>query len=222
MSKTTALLDGAEVQPEEATHPDDGTSEEEKTTLQRHIEFWDPKGTGVIWPRDVYAGFRRLGFSRAFSTAITPIISGGLSFNTQTSKIPDPRLPVYVERIHLGIHTSDTGSYDAKGHFDSKRFDEVFAQYDIGNKGGLTQEEVKALTRGQREPKDPKGWTGSWIEWNISFHLAARESPDGKLLLYKEDLLGIMDGTLFPKISKEVAEGTWVRHGHLSPGLRRP
>lgn len=45
----------------------------------------------MIWPRDVYAGFRRLGFSRAFSTAITPIISGGLSFNTQTSKIPDPR-----------------------------------------------------------------------------------------------------------------------------------
>lgn len=33
----------------------------------------------------------------------------------------------------------------------------------------------------------------------MSFHLAAKESPDGKLLLWKEDVLGIMDGTLFHK-----------------------
>lgn len=56
----------------------------------------------------------------------------------------------------------------------------------------------------------------AWIEWNISFHLAARESPDGKLLLYKEDLLGIMDGTLFPKcawVGGDRCPG-WVK-GHV-------
>jgi peroxygenase len=37
------------------------------TALQQHILFWDPDNGSILWPSDIYSGFRALGFNIPFS-----------------------------------------------------------------------------------------------------------------------------------------------------------
>lgn len=54
------------------------------------------------------AGFRRLGFNLLISALAVPFIHGSFSYPTSHSWIPDPRLPIYLDRMHRTKHGSDS------------------------------------------------------------------------------------------------------------------
>jgi hypothetical protein len=60
-----------------------------------------------VW-RVACAGFRRLGFNLVISALAVPFIHGSFSYPTSHSWIPDPRLPIYLDRIHRTKHGSDS------------------------------------------------------------------------------------------------------------------
>lgn len=70
--------------------------------MQQHVLFWDRDSDGIIWPQDVYRGFRKLGFNLLFSLLAAIVISMGLSYPTRIahSYIPDPFFRIYVTSIH--------------------------------------------------------------------------------------------------------------------------
>jgi peroxygenase len=81
------------------------------------------------------------------------------------------------------------------------QFEEVFSKYDRGNKGGLDLSDIMRLVKGNRNVFDPYGWTAAFLEWGVSYYLAAKETSRGKLLL-KDDLCAIFDGCYFYDTAK--------------------
>ncbi|RVX70671.1 hypothetical protein B0A52_05321 [Exophiala mesophila] len=167
------------------------------TALQQHVLFWDQDNDGIIWPLDVYRGFRALGFSIIFSFGglLIPLL---FSYRTRLvrSYIPDPFFRLYVSGIHNAKHTSDTGIFDVKGHFVSARFDAMFDQFDHTNSGGLSARELWALLKYHRSAWDPAGSSFAFMEmWTTSLLI----QRDGRVS--KEDLKGCYDGSLFWKIA---------------------
>lgn len=65
---------------------------------------------------------------------------------------------------------------------------------------------------------DPVGWTAGWLEWNVSYYLAAQDTPRGKLLL-KDDVRSIIDGTLFHRIARDTKAGKLRRASIFKAGL---
>ena len=65
---------------------------------------------------------------------------------------------------------------------------------------------------------DPVGQTAGWLEWNVSYYLAAQDTPRGKLLL-KDDVRSIIDGTLFHRIARDVKSGKLRRASIFKAGL---
>ncbi|EFN52997.1 hypothetical protein CHLNCDRAFT_12749, partial [Chlorella variabilis] len=167
--------------------------------LQQHVAFWDPDRDGVIWPGDTFRGFRRLGFNLFVSSLAVPVIHGTFAYWSSPSWIPDPMMRIHVSRQRLQgrtKHGSDSETYDTEGRFVPQKFEEIFSKYDTDNKGGLTLSDVNEMVRGNRNIMDPVGWIAEWLEWNTSFYLAAKDTPQGRMLL-KDDARALIDGTMF-------------------------
>jgi len=189
-----------------------------KTVLQRHQEFWDMDQDGVIWPSDTFVGFNRLGFPAVLSVIAVLVIHGTFSYWSGDSWIPHLGFPIKLKNAHKTKHGSDSETYDTEGRFVPEKFEEVFSKYDKGNKGGLTLAEIRSMTRGNRNIMDPIGWIAEWLEWNVSYYLCAMNTSKGKMLL-KDDALAIIDGTMFPKIAREIEAGRLHRPSMFKAGL---
>jgi hypothetical protein len=159
--------------------------------------FWDRDGDGQIFPWDVYVGFRELGFNIIFSILAVLIININFSYPTRLaySWLPDPYFRVYVPSIHKAKHGSDSGTYDPEGRFIPQAFENLFSKYDSDNDGAITLWEMFHLMHGHRCAADPFGWGAAFFEWGTTWLLIQK---DGKI--YKEDLRGVYDGSLFWKI----------------------
>ncbi|KAL4737668.1 Caleosin related protein-domain-containing protein [Aspergillus similis] len=171
----------------------------ELTPMQQHILFWDRDRDGQIYPYDTYRGFRDLGFNILFSFLAMLIINLNFSYPTRLaySFFPDPRFRVYVDSIYKAKHGSDSGSFDAEGRFVPQHFEDMFAKYDGDQDGALTFGELFNMMHGNRCAADPFGWGAAFFEWVTTWLLIQK---DGKV--YKDDLLGVYDGSLFWKIAK--------------------
>ncbi|CBF78379.1 hypothetical protein AN8591.2 [Aspergillus nidulans FGSC A4] len=171
----------------------------EYTPMQQHILFWDRDRDGQIYPYDTYRGFRDLGFNILFSFLAVLIINLNFSYPTRLahSFLPDPRFRVYVDSIYKAKHGSDSGSFDAEGRFIPQHFEDMFAKYDGDQDGALTFGELFNMMHGNRCAADPFGWGAAFFEWVTTWLLIQK---DGKV--YKDDLLGVYDGSLFWKIAK--------------------
>nr|AEB77763.1 caleosin [Auxenochlorella protothecoides] len=169
------------------------------TVMQQHIAFWDRDHDGVIYPHDTFIGFRRLGFNLAICLASVPIIHGTFAWWSQDNWLPNPMFPILVKNIHRGKHGSDSEVYDTEGRFVPEKFEEIWSKYDKGNKGALTKHEIWTMIKGQRNIMDPVGWTAAWLEWFVSYLLVARQDK----MMYKDDVRGILDGTIFYQIAQE-------------------
>ncbi|KAI1805319.1 Caleosin-domain-containing protein [Daldinia bambusicola] len=180
------------------------------STLQQHIAFFDPDNDGIIWPADVYNGFRALGFNVLFSLGAL-LIPVFFSYPTRLGRswLPDPRLRIYVDDIHMAKHGSDTGVYDADGHFSPGRFDRVFARFDSDGVGGLSVGDLRALLSKDRCAADPAGWSFAFMEFWTTWLLLQK---DGRV--WKDDLRACYEGTLFWKISEERTKGDGWRKGY--------
>ncbi|PSC73727.1 caleosin CLO3-2 isoform B [Micractinium conductrix] len=192
------------------------------TVMQQHIAFWDRDNDGMLWPSDTYVGFRKLGFNVFLSAIAVPIIHGTFSWWTQNSWLPDPAFRIRMGNIHRGKHGSDSETYDTEGRFVPQKFEELFSKYDKGNKGGLSFQDVQDMVRGNRNIMDPTGWIAGWLEWNVSYYMAAKDTPRGRLLL-KDDVRRIIDGTIFYAVAREVEAGR-LRMRQLQGGMepRKP
>lgn len=185
----------------------------------QHVAFWDRDSDGIMWPTDTYVGFRKLGFNVFISALAVPVIHGTFSWWTQDAWMPDPFFRIQLKNIHRGKHGSDSETYDTEGRFVPQKFEEIFSKYDHGNKGGLTLSEVNEMVRGNRNIADPNGWVAGWLEWNTTFYMIAKDTPQGRLLL-KEDMRAVIDGTIFYTYAKEVEAGR-LKQKQLHGGAER-
>jgi peroxygenase len=177
----------------ESRHPD-----RPLVALQKHVVFWDQDCDGIIWPHQVYEGFRALGFCIPFAlgSLLIPLF---FSYPTRLghSWIPDPFFRIYVNAGHKCIHGSDTGIYTFEGHFHEQRFEEVFTHFDRSGTGGLSAEDLLQLLNRNRCAWDILGWFFAFMEWWTTWLLMQK---DGRV--WKDDLRACYDGTLFWKIQK--------------------
>ncbi|KAL4936799.1 hypothetical protein BDV06DRAFT_227559 [Aspergillus oleicola] len=171
----------------------------EFTPMEQHILFWDRDGDGQIYPYDTYRGFRELGFNILFSLLAMLIINLNFSYPTRLghSFIPDPRFRVYVDSIYKAKHGSDSGTFDPEGRFVPQAFENMFSKYDKDHTGALTLNELFDMMHGNRCAIDPFGWGAAFFEWGTTWLLIQK---GGKV--YKDDLQGVYDGSIFWKITK--------------------
>jgi hypothetical protein len=134
-----------------------------RTALQRHCDFWDSDGDGLIYPWDIYRGFRKLGFhfSLCLWAAVTMAICA--SYNTHTSYIPHPLFAINLNNINSNRHGSSTGTYDMDGELDERRFEAIFQKYARG-KDYLTLWSTYNVWRNQRCGLDFFGWFAGGLE----------------------------------------------------------
>lgn len=180
------------------------------TALQQHVLFWDRDSDNIIYPHDVYTGFREIGFSIPFSlTAL--LIPVFFSYPTRLghSYLPDPLFRIYVDSIHKAKHGSDTGIYDLKGDFRAEYFEDVFREFDGENSEGIHAWDLWRMVGRNRLAADPAGWTFAVMEWSTTWILLQR---DGRVL--KDDLRACYDGTLFWTLKREREEEVVATRGY--------
>jgi len=193
------------------------TSSKSRTALQKHVDFFDTNHDGKITLFDTYHGLRRLGLGAVRSAAFAGVINGALG--SSTSGIPS--LTVDAERIHAGMHRSDTGVYDKNGRFSRPRFRRLFTSYDADGEGALDGEALTRLFADNRT--DLVGHLGSKAEFGLLLELAG-EDRHGKKVLTRVRLEGFYDGSLFYQLAEEVAarrESEWAMlRGVIAGGIR--
>lgn len=193
MEEDTALLTGS-----------DNTShglKNDAVQLQDHIGFWDPDNDGIIYPMDVYRGFRDLGFSIAYSicSLFIPLLFSYITRPGQPHNTTrDLRFPICMKHIDKAIHSSDSSVFDSDGHFHKDKFDDMFDRVDTSKQGVLTTYQFIRLWRSNCSRLDPGGWLYSFMEMLTTFLLIQRR---GKI--FKQDLLGCYDGSIFFKIKEQ-------------------
>ena len=132
--------------------------------VQQHVEYFGTDRDGVIWPQDTYNGCRGYGWSIPLSFLATLIINLNLSYPTVPGYLPDPYFRIYVDRIYKDKHGSDSMTYDCEGRFRPQNFEDLFAKYDKGDKGGLDKSDFWRAWKGQRLVFDFFGWTATFLE----------------------------------------------------------
>ncbi|KAG9001193.1 hypothetical protein FRB90_011663 [Tulasnella sp. 427] len=171
------------------------------TALQKHVGWWDQDNDGVIWPSDIYHGFRALGFGVTLSVMSAIVICISLSYVSGSTWYPDWAFRIYIAGIHKAKHGSDSDVYNRKGVFDGRAFEEIFTTYaDPPNYDSLTSAQLFQLIKGNADPYDFFGWQANFLEWASFYVLLWPE--DGRIT--KTDLKALYDGSLFPRIAKKV------------------
>ncbi|KAK5132016.1 hypothetical protein LTR08_000437 [Meristemomyces frigidus] len=163
------------------------------TVLQQHVSYWDQDADGIIWPTDIWFGVRAWGWNLLLSAFANFIISASLSYPTGPSCLPDPFLRIHMANIHKDKHGSDSMSFDNEGRFSPQKFEDFFAKYDRGQKGGLDLFDIARGLKGQRMAFDYFGWSAAFLEWMATYLLIWPD--DGALR--KEDVRRVFDGSLF-------------------------
>ncbi|KAH7398209.1 Caleosin related protein-domain-containing protein [Pyrenochaeta sp. MPI-SDFR-AT-0127] len=178
-------------------HHNQRTSNTKRSALRRHCDFWDSDQDGLIYPWDIFVGFRKLGFNIALClwAAISMAICS--SYGTQAGWLPHPLLAINLNNINCNRHGSTTGAYDMDAELDMRRFEAIFAKY-AGGKDYLTWRTVYDVWRGQCCANDWFGWFAGGLEWIAMYILLWPR--DGKMR--KEDVLGVYDGTIFSRIAE--------------------
>ncbi|CBX93735.1 hypothetical protein IAQ61_003622 [Plenodomus lingam] len=168
-----------------------------RSALQRHCDFWDADQDGVIYPWDIFVGFRRLGFNIALCIWAAVTMCMCSSYSTQTSWIPHPMFAINLDKIDCCRHGSTTGAYDLDAELDLNRFEAIFRKYAEG-KDYLTLRTMYKVWRGQCCANDFFGWFAGGLEWVALYILLWPQ--DGRLR--KQDIQGVYDGSIFFEIAK--------------------
>ena len=177
-----------------------------RTVLQQHCDFFDRRGTGVLWPSDTFIGFHALGFNVLICLFAAVIIHVNFSYATVDGVLPDPFFRVFLANIHRAKHGSDSGTYDNEGRFVPQAFENFWTKY-AGGKDSMTVRETWAGVSGQRCIADPIGWSAAVLEWTATWILLWPQ--DGKIR--KEDVRGVFDGSLFYTVAERNTGRPWKR-----------
>ncbi|XP_021293142.1 probable peroxygenase 5 isoform X2 [Herrania umbratica] len=172
----------------------------DQNVLQKHVAFFDRNHDGLIYPWETFEGFRAIGAGYMLSIASAILINMALSRKTRPGKF-SLLFPIEVKNIQMGKHGSDSGVYDSEGRFVPLKFEEIFSKFARTHSNALTSDELMAMLKANREPKDYKGWIGSWAEWRTLYSLC----KDHHGLLRKETIRAVYDGSLFEHMEREKA-----------------
>ena len=180
------------------------------TALQKHVAFFDRDNDNILWPWDIYNGFRELGFGIIFSigSLLIPLFFS-YPTNLAYSYFPDPFFRIYVNSMHKAKHGSDTGIYDSDGHLRPALFNELFDKFDKSGTGSLDVDELWMLLSKNRAAADPAGWSFAFMEWWTTWLLLQK---DGRV--WKEDLRQCYDGSLFWRIRDDRMKDKGWRQGY--------
>ncbi|KAK8938019.1 putative peroxygenase 4 [Platanthera guangdongensis] len=173
----------------------------ELTPLQKHAAFFDRNKDGIVYPWETFQGFRAIGAGIGLSVMAAAFINGLLAPKTRTGMIPSPLFPIYVKNINKGKHGSDSGTYDAEGRFVPEKFEEIFQKHARTHPNALTSDELAAMLRSNRVPKDFMGWIGASSEWRLLYSLC----KDKNGLLQKETIRAVYDGSLFSTLEEQAS-----------------
>ncbi|XVF85428.1 hypothetical protein PTKIN_Ptkin17bG0117300 [Pterospermum kingtungense] len=174
----------------------------DQNVLQKHAAFFDRNHDGLIYPWETFQGLRAIGAGYLLSFVGAIFINLGLSGKTRPGKFPSLLFPIEVKNIQLGKHGSDSGVYDSEGRFVPLKFEEIFIKYARTHANALTSDELNAMLKANREPKDYKGWIGGLAEWKVLYSLC----KDKNGLLKKETVKAVYDGSLFAHMERERLE----------------
>lgn len=177
-----------------------------RTALQRHVDFFDRDGNGVLTIREIASGLNRLQIG-PFVTRLPVAILVALLLGRKTWGVVYPTLTINVDAIHRGRHKSTTGIFGPDGELDEARFVELFQRYDGDRDGFIEESELGGMMRGIASP----GFANA-----LSRFLARQELPtlmrefgerraDGATVLSRETLGQFYAGDLFPKLADAVA-----------------
>ncbi|PWA79066.1 caleosin-related, EF-hand domain pair [Artemisia annua] len=183
--------------------------ESDQNVLQKHVAFFDRNKDGVIYPWETYQGFRAIGSGILLSLVAAIFINVSLSGKTRPGKkFPNLLFPIYLENIHLAKHGSDSGVYDTHGRLVHSKFEEIFHKHAHTSSDALTADELNEFVKGNREPKDYKGWIGGLVEWKFLHHIA----KDNKGVLEKDTIKAVYDGSLFEKLAEQKTNSAKKKH----------
>lgn len=182
----------------------------ESQVVQQHVEYWDTDHDGIIWPQDTYIGCRKWGWSPPLAALVAFIINVNLSYPTVPGFLPDPFFRIYMNKLYKDKHGSDSMTYDNEGRFKPQNFEDIFAKYDEGNKGGLDVWDLLRFWKGQRMVFDFFGWSATFLECKSYPRSRTRSFIDVIIglatylllwpedgILRKEDIRGVYDGSIF-------------------------
>lgn len=139
------------------------------------------------------------GWHPALALLATYIINFNLSYPTCPGILPDPFFRIWLDKVYKDKHGSDSMTYDNEGRFKPQNFEDIFAKYDRGNKGGLTVGDLWHFWNGQRMVFDFFGWSATFFEWLAVYLLIWPR--DG--IMRKEDIRGVFDGSIFYRKAEE-------------------
>ena len=142
------------------------SSNTRRSALRRHCDFWDTDQDGVIYPWDIFNGFRRLGFNIALCLWAAITMAWCSSYSTQTSYLPHPFLAISLDNVNRNRHGSTTGTYDLNAELDTRRFDAIFEKY-AGGKDYLTWRTMYDVWSGQCCANDYFGWFAGGLECTL-------------------------------------------------------
>lgn len=172
------------------------------TPMQRHVAFFDTNHDGTLKLKETMKGLQRLGLGLFSSLPAAIFINGGLGPKT-TGKLS---LDVNVKNIAAAKHEGDSSVYDAKGHFDHAKFDEMFMKYDTDRDGKLSTVEITAMQN--ERAKTTFGKIATRGEFGLLMKLASDgtvKGQDGKPIdtLSRQRLQSFYDGTLFYELAAQ-------------------
>jgi len=104
------------------------------------------------------------GWHPLLAALATFIINVNLSYPTLHGWLPDPFFRIYLDNVYKDKHGSDSMTFDTEGRFKPQQFEDIFAKYDRGDKGGLTFGDVLHLWNGQKLVFDFFGWSATILE----------------------------------------------------------
>ena len=174
----------------------------DRTALQKHVDFFDRNGDTKITLRETNEGFQALGFGKIRAGILAFGVNAGLAPKTRAPG--DPKLTIDTNRIELGKHPSDTDIYDENGQFSAVKFEELFENYDLDQDNALSQKEIVNFRKRNKETFASS--IGSKAEFDLLIEIAGEEQIiQGKKtkVLTQQTMTDFYDGNLFYRIAGE-------------------
>ncbi|KAI2782161.1 Caleosin related protein-domain-containing protein [Daldinia loculata] len=179
--------------------------------LRQNAEYFDADKDGIIWLRDTYNGYRKLGWGITYSCLVATILHSTLSYPTMDGYTPDPLLRIHYDRNSNGKHSIGNASYDEKAQARGNQVCEnILAKYDKSNKGGMDIQDILRFWKDQRSVSTSYGWSLTIIEWS-ALYLALRHHNG---ILGSEDIRTAFDGSALFKRSEERQRKNETHHKH--------